>query len=714
MAEKTPTARGEQHRRPAPASETPLESWKEIAAYLMRDATTVRRWERKEGLPVHRHRHQARSSVYAYPSELDAWRAHREPVAGSTRSVWLRPVPAFASIFVIAMALMLGGSGPQVGAVAQAADGSRMVIRRIGDSPSNTGGKPSPDGRYLMFSDWDTYNLAIRDLDTGETRLLTNNKSSFPDSIGYAEGWIWSPDGTQVAYSWSNQEEIVEISLIGVDGSDPRVIYSDPADWALVVDWFPDGETILAVFQKSKDKTWQITRVSVADGTTRVLRKFDWVQHYPQTVSLSPDAKYIAYDFPSAENSPQRDIYALAADGSRENRLVAHPANDRLLGWAPDGSILFRSDRTGEEDLWIVQAKDGKPAEEPRLLKRGIGPIGPLGFTASGSFFYKRATGMHDVYIAEVDLAAGKLLSPPARATELNLGNTAYPDWSPNGEYLAYVVHEGPLTSRRRSDDQIRIRSLTTGQERELESTFRTVGALRWSPDGRSLLVGGVKDEVTRGCYLFDVQSGRSTTILESNRENHLTSVVWSRDGRAIFYSAWDLTSGRHGRIVRRELDSGRETVLHSLPYSHNPVYMAVSPDGRQLAFTHTFAKVDDEYQPHSVMLIPTTGGEPREVVRLDLDNTRIDPASISWTRDGRYILFGKTGRGIDGAEIWRVSPNGDQPEKLLGLDTKGAWHFKFHPDGRRIAFVAGGLSGQGGSETWMMENFLLESQAAE
>ncbi len=34
-----------------------LESWKEIAAYLGRDARTVRRWEKNEGLPVQRHFH---------------------------------------------------------------------------------------------------------------------------------------------------------------------------------------------------------------------------------------------------------------------------------------------------------------------------------------------------------------------------------------------------------------------------------------------------------------------------------------------------------------------------------------------------------------------------------------------------------------------------------------------------------------------------------
>ena len=58
-----------------------LESWKEIAAYLGRDVTTVRRWERREGLPVYRILHSKLGSVYAYTAELDAWRDSRAPAA---------------------------------------------------------------------------------------------------------------------------------------------------------------------------------------------------------------------------------------------------------------------------------------------------------------------------------------------------------------------------------------------------------------------------------------------------------------------------------------------------------------------------------------------------------------------------------------------------------------------------------------------------------
>src|SRR5436190_4523705 len=55
-----------------------LESWKEIAGYLWRDVTTVRRWEKREGMPVHRHVHDKGGSVYAFSSELDAWLQSRK------------------------------------------------------------------------------------------------------------------------------------------------------------------------------------------------------------------------------------------------------------------------------------------------------------------------------------------------------------------------------------------------------------------------------------------------------------------------------------------------------------------------------------------------------------------------------------------------------------------------------------------------------------
>lgn len=60
-----------------------LESWKEIAAYLRRDVTTARRWEKQERLPVYRLQHSKLGSIYAYTSQLDAWR-DKQALGGAT------------------------------------------------------------------------------------------------------------------------------------------------------------------------------------------------------------------------------------------------------------------------------------------------------------------------------------------------------------------------------------------------------------------------------------------------------------------------------------------------------------------------------------------------------------------------------------------------------------------------------------------------------
>jgi TolB-like protein/Tfp pilus assembly protein PilF len=66
-----------------------LESWKAIAGYLNRGITTVQRWEREEGLPVHRQHHDALGSVYAFKQELNTWRAARAPRPPSKSARWI-------------------------------------------------------------------------------------------------------------------------------------------------------------------------------------------------------------------------------------------------------------------------------------------------------------------------------------------------------------------------------------------------------------------------------------------------------------------------------------------------------------------------------------------------------------------------------------------------------------------------------------------------
>lgn len=66
--------------RPVEAPTDRLDSWKDIATYLERDVRTVQRWEQREAMPVHRHLHDKLGSIYAFRSELDAWRRSRQPL----------------------------------------------------------------------------------------------------------------------------------------------------------------------------------------------------------------------------------------------------------------------------------------------------------------------------------------------------------------------------------------------------------------------------------------------------------------------------------------------------------------------------------------------------------------------------------------------------------------------------------------------------------
>src|SRR5713226_2834323 len=76
----TPASGASPGPKGSPLPDKKLVSWKEIASYLGREVRTVQRWERTEGLPVHRHEHQKKSTVYAFTSELDEWFKKRQPV----------------------------------------------------------------------------------------------------------------------------------------------------------------------------------------------------------------------------------------------------------------------------------------------------------------------------------------------------------------------------------------------------------------------------------------------------------------------------------------------------------------------------------------------------------------------------------------------------------------------------------------------------------
>src|SRR5207244_7651942 len=90
--------------------------------------------------------------------------------------------------------------------------------------------------------------------------------------------------------------------------------------------------------------------------------------------TFSPDARYAAYTRLAEPDSPNNDIVVLDMKTGEEKRLEIHPAKKEILGWASDGRrLLFRLERQGTWDAWLIRVVDGQATGSPRFLRGDIG-----------------------------------------------------------------------------------------------------------------------------------------------------------------------------------------------------------------------------------------------------------------------------------------------------------------------------------------------------
>lgn len=566
-----------------------------------------------------------------------------------------------------------------------------MNQRHVWNAPplSDLTGGISPDGQYLSYVDWTAGNLAVRDLTTETNWLLTRN-TSWDTLDGWAESSTISHDGRQIAYSWFNEKGVnfYDLRTIDLDGSNMRVLYHDASIFYIVpYDWSPDGRDILAYFSEADqslmdEKTGELFRkaylvlVSVADGSVRVLKTW-YERGWPKRAVFSPDGRYVAYDF----GLTHHDIFMIELDGGSEIPLIEHPADDRLFGWAPDGRrILFASSRTSERSLWVIDVDQGAAQEPPRLLKDAFVKGDPIGFTSDGSYYYGITTTASNVYLARLDATGLDFEGKPELTTSQLVGSTTRGDFSPDGKFLVYKTRRlGP------GDWIFVFYSVETSQERILtpSTSFRPgthMSGPRFSPDGQSVLVCGTTLESGRGLYNVDMETGL-VTLIHGPFEKNLNSAAWSPDGSLIYIRSLY-------RLRRLELATGRETTLYKGP-SWGPWSFDVSPDGQWLAFYPT---------EDSLAVMPSAGGNPRQVVHWDEEVQSTHPFA-RWMPDGEHLLFRK-GKN----ELWKVHvQTGEQQQIGPAIEEGQLINAVMHPDGRQIALTIE----QGGSELWVMENFL-------
>ncbi|MGI9065086.1 MAG: tetratricopeptide repeat protein, partial [Pyrinomonadaceae bacterium] len=528
------------------------------------------------------------------------------------------------------------------------------------------------------------------------------NKGTWFESVELALFSTISPDNKQVAYVWFNKDLTWDLRVVGVAGSNGSVLYrSDEIDWVQPDAWSPDGKEILASFAK-KDGVGLIGWVSLADGSARFIKTLG--RRNPTKMSISPDRRYIVYDYPTQADSTERDIFLLTADGKREIPLVKHPANDLLPVWTPDGrSVLFLSDRTGALGEWIIKVADGKPVGQPELVKRDIGRMWPIGFTRDGSFYYGVDAGPGDIYTAQVDFVTGKVLSPPAPVAHRFVGSNSSAVWSADGKRLAYTSQRTPIPGD--FGKVLVIRAMDTGKEREHSLSMRNFNPLGWSPDGKSILVNGRDKDDRQGIHMINPETGEVTLLIASPGAGvNIQWATWSSDFKQVYYLAPDANDRKIIRLLAHELKSGRENEIYRVVMPVSISALSASPDGKWLALRW----IDGSSKVAAVKVLPAAGGEPREVLRSQENENFPGNSYILWTPDGRYLLYTKGGTKPDDQkfDLWRVPVEGGPPKKTE-LSMNNLRFMRLHPDGRHIAFTAGEFKG----EVWVMENFLPPAQ---
>src|ERR1035441_3501540 len=370
---------------------------------------------------------------------------------------------AIAMVVVIAVALAL-----VAGSLLHHFHPSEKSIRAVINPPDKTtlnltgdAAGPlvfSPDGASIAFAatgeDGKTA-LWIRSMNSLDARALPGTDSAiFP---------FWSPDSRSLGFFADGQLKTIDLNGDSVQAVCAVQIGRGGA-------WGPDGVIIF-----SAGPSTPLMRVSAGGGTPTILTKIDPAQHTSHRwPDFLPDGKHFLYlaIHHDPSKSANNTLYYASLDG-RENRPLFHSQSNAIYA---NGYLLF-----ARGDQLMAQPFDpthGTLSGEPQGVTVGeeitnlqVARISPQGDRIA----LQIDSGMNDIWV--LDLARGV-------RTRLTFGPVAnaYPTWSPDGKWIAYMSKRGDQFGlyRKRSDG--------SGAEEVLLSADAQIAPDSWSSDGKSLI----------------------------------------------------------------------------------------------------------------------------------------------------------------------------------------------------------------------------------
>jgi Tol biopolymer transport system component len=542
----------------------------------------------------------------------------------------------------------------------------------------------------------------------GKIKRLLVKPGTMKDSSAYAEAPVFSPDLRQIVYTWDPGsppvDRVRQLRVMATQpGAKPRILIENAENtWYESAAWFSDGKSVLVTIDKT-DRTSQLARVSVSDGTVKVLKSLEW--RFAGGFSpprISPDGRYIVYNaravnpskFPPAATDPKdMHIYVLATDGSGETEIVKTAGLNQNPVWTPDGKhILFTSDRSGKFDLWAVAVQNGKLVGSASLVSSEIGKVGAAGMHGSSYYYWNFQTGAEYVNIAEFS-PNGDGQSRIARPTESFVGER--PVWSPDGKSVSFKRHHPGLADRY----DLVVHSLETGDERTYLTNLGTSGngaGGLWFHDGKTIVTGigsGATGATWGSFYRIDLKTAEFKALPAASG-----SSAPSPDDKTLYVARRDPRDSNNtpDHILAVDLTTGQEKEIFTMP---EPGFanLLLTPDGR----TFVIWRADQKTRTVHFYRLNVDGTGYREVYTFAQKDFRGN--NFTLTKDGRWILLAK--QHDDNWELIRAPIEGGAPESTgVVLDaTLYPRSLDLSPDGSRIAFT----TRKHIEELWTLDNVL-------